>query len=108
VLAAQTTHPALAVLELKSALEEALRDWLGRPEAPTPDLPALLKEIDRQEALSRRNSVALKDLVTEMTRAESAVTRTEPIRIPATSIRKMHDAMTAILSELAERRARRP
>lgn len=105
VLAAETTHPALAVLELKAALEEALRHWLGRPEG---SFPELAEEIDRQEALSRRNSLALKDLVAEMTRAESAVTRTERIRIPSASIRKMHDAMTAILAELAERRTKRP
>jgi hypothetical protein len=104
VLAADTTHRALAVLELKTALEESLRERLGNREA---SLPALIEEIDRQAALGRRNSDVLRDLVEEMTRAEHAVTRTEGIRIPGGTIRRMHQAVEAILSELDQHGARR-
>jgi hypothetical protein len=105
VLAADTTHRALAVLELKAALEEALRERLRQPGG---SIVHLAEEIDRQDALSQRNSLALRELVREMARAEDAVTRTERIRIEPEAIRKMHDAMTAILSELDERRSLRP
>jgi hypothetical protein len=105
VLAANTTHPALAVLELKSALEEALRARLGLVDGAA--LPRLVQEIDRQEALSRRNSDALREIVTEMARAEAAVARTERISIPEAAIRKMHEVTTGILAELDQRGRRR-
>ena len=57
VLSADTTHRALVVLELKAALEEAVRERMGIPDA---SLPRLAEEIDRQSALSRRNSEALR------------------------------------------------
>jgi hypothetical protein len=105
VLAADTTHPALVVLELKAALEEAVREKMGIPDA---SLPRLAEEIDRQDALSRRNSLALKEVVTEMARAEAAVSHTERIAIPEASVRKIHEAMTGILAELDERRRKHP
>jgi hypothetical protein len=97
VLSADTTHRALAVLELKTALEESLRARLDKHDAP---LAALVEEIDRQAALGRRNSDVLRNLVAEMTRAEDAVTRTEAIRIPAGAIRRMHHDVETILTEL--------
>lgn len=106
VLAAETTHPALAVLELKTALEEALRDRFGLgPNASTAEIE---QEIVRQDALSRRNSKALEELLAEMSRAESAVSRTERIRISPTAVRKMHDRTTAILAEIDERLRKNP
>ena len=101
VLAADTTHRALVVLELKAALEEAVRERMGIPDA---SLPRLAEEIDRQEALSRRNSDALRELVTEMARAEAAVSQTERIAIPDASIQRMHEVMSGIIAELDERR----
>jgi hypothetical protein len=105
VLSADTTHRALVILELKAALEEAVREKMGVPDA---SLPRLAEEIDRQQALSRRNSEALREVVTEMARAEAAVSRTERISIPDASIRRIHDAMTGILAELEERRRKHP
>ena len=101
VLSADTTHRALVVLELKAALEEAVRERMGIADA---SLPRLAEEIDRQAALSRRNSEALREMVTEMARAEAAVSRTERIVIADAAIRQMHEAMTGILAELDERR----
>lgn len=101
VLAAETTHRALAVLELKAALEESLRQRLGLPEMAGTD--RILEEIDRQDALSRRNSSGLKSLLQEMARAEDAVGRTERIRVTPSMVRSMHDQMTAILAEVDER-----
>ncbi len=105
VLSADTTHRALVILELKAALEEAVRERMGIADA---SLPRLAEEIDRQAALSRRNSEALREMITEMARAEAAVSRTERILIADTAIRRMHDAMTGILAELDERRRKHP
>lgn len=105
VLAAETTHRALAVLELKAALEEALRQRLELPETAGTD--AILKEIDRQDALSRRNSSEVVNLLKEMARAEDAVSRTERIRITEATVRGMHAQMTSILAELDERLGKR-
>jgi hypothetical protein len=103
VLAAGTTHRALAVLELKAALEEALRDRLGLKSA---SIKELTQEIDRQAALSQRNSQALKNVIAEMARAEDAVIRAERIRIPTAQVRAMHETMKAILAELDQPRER--
>jgi hypothetical protein len=105
VLSAPTTHRALAVLEMKAAMEETARERLGLPETASAD--EIVQEIDRQEALSLRSSKSLEGLFREMTRAENAVTRTEPIRIPEDRVRRMHAEMAAILSELDERLGRR-
>ena len=101
VLSADGTHRALAVLELKAAIEEATRDRLGLP--ATASSGEIVAEIDRQEALSRRSLDSLGELFREMAKAEAAVTRTEPIRIRSEAIRRMHASMTTILSELDER-----
>jgi hypothetical protein len=105
VLSAETTHRALAVLELKSALEEAVRQRLDLP--ATTSSKDLLIEIDRQEALSRRSSTSLKELLDEMAEAEHAVTRSERIRVSAPTIGRMHEKMQAILTELDEGAAKR-
>jgi hypothetical protein len=101
VLSAETTHPALAVLELKAALEESLRERLGLP--PLTDLGRIQEEIRGRSALGQRNSAELSLLLREMSAAEAAVLRTERIRIPEARVRKMHEAVDGILSELDER-----
>ena len=106
VLSAETTHRALAVLELKTALEEAVRQRLDLP--ATASAKDLLTEIVRQDALSQRSSDDLRALLAEMARAENAVARSERIRVPAATIGRMHDSMVAILAELDSRPGRRP
>lgn len=105
VLSAETTHRALAVLELKTALEEAVRQRLDLP--ATASSKELLQEIVRQEALSQRSSDTLRALLGEMAQAENAVARSERIRVPAATIGRMHSAMVAILAELDSRPGRR-
>jgi len=106
VLSAETTHRALAVLELKTALEEAVRQRLDLP--ATASAKDLMTEIVRQDALSQRSSDDLRALLAEMARAENAVARSERIRVPAATIGRMHDSMVAILAELDSRPGRRP
>lgn len=105
LLAAPSTHPALSVLELKSGLEEVLRDRLGL--AATASREAILEEIDRQGALGRRNSELLVSLFEQMSRSELAVAQAKPIRIPEAAIQRMHEEMSAILAEIEERTGKR-
>ncbi len=97
VLAAPTTDRALALLELRSALVEGLGHRLGLE--ATVGVSALLEEIDRQDALSQRSSAELKEMLTEMTRAESAVMASRPYRVKA---RRLADIRSQILAMLAE------
>jgi len=102
LLAAPTTHRALAVLELKSALEEGLAERLGlRTGAGAAEI---LVEIDRQEALGRRSSDLLRELLHEMQRAEAAVVASQPIRVTKKMIERMHVQVESILQEVAGQR----
>ncbi len=106
VLSAETTQRALVVLELKAALEETLRHKLALSELASSR--EITEEIDRRGALSRRSSKALGELLSEMARAEDAVTRAERIRVSSGAIRKMHDSVTELLTELDARLGTRP
>ena len=101
VLAASTTHKALAMLEQKGALEEGLAHRLG---LDGPAAAATLRaEIDRQDALSRRSSQELARMMRELAEAETAVAASQPIRITARAIERMRERVNAILAEVSER-----
>lgn len=79
VLAAPTTHRALALLELKSALEEGLTDKLGLARGASQ--AALLAEIDRQNLLDKQSSEELKRLFLQMSHAESQVLASQSLKV---------------------------
>jgi hypothetical protein len=98
VLAAPTTHRALALLELKSALEEGLARRLGM--APGTATALMLEEIDRQSALSRRSSGELRAMLSELAKAEAAILASQPLRVTVAVVEAMRQRVMAILSEL--------
>jgi hypothetical protein len=98
VLGAPTTHPALALLELKSALEEGLAHRLDLP--GNVGQKALLEEIDRQGLLRRRSYEDLAHMFREMNRAEAAVAASQPLRVPRGSVERQRDRVLALLAEL--------
>jgi hypothetical protein len=102
LLAAPTTHRALAVLELKSALEEGLAERLGLPSGVVGT--EIIAEIDRQQALSQPSSSLLRGLLAEMQRAEAAVVASEPVRMNTKMVERMHSQVETILQEVAARR----
>lgn len=106
VLSAPTTHPALAVLELKAALVEGLALRLGL--APPIAQDTLLGEIDRQGALSAPSSRALQELLSEMNRVESAVVASQPLRVNNPQIQRMQRSMAELLREADGARGGRP
>ena len=79
VLAAPTTHRALAVLELKSALEEAMAARLGLELPVSPS--ALFEAAASIGGLDDSRLKALKRLVLRMGIVETSVTAGRPIRI---------------------------
>ncbi len=101
VLASPSTHRALALLELKSALEEGLCHRLGIEGRPSPS--SLRAEINRQEALSRRSSEDLGRVMAELSDAETAVVASQPIRVTARMVERMRKRVTQLLDEVTER-----
>ena len=98
---------ALAVLELKAALEEALRDRLR----------TLKKRLDQgadpRDRSTRGPESAKFTGVEERhrghgTRGRGSRTRAERIRIPTAQVRAMHETMQAVLAELDQPRERLP
>ena len=100
VLGAPSTHRALTVLELKSALEEGLVHRLALP--PGASAERILEEIHRQNALSQPSSVQLKRLLSEMSTVERAVLAGQPIRVSKSAVRHKRDEVLRLLSELDE------
>jgi hypothetical protein len=97
-LTAPTTHRALAVLELKSALEESLRDGLGLgPDASAEQIRSALRERGVLDAARRR---ALDDLLVEMQAAEDAVAAARRIRVTPEAVARMKRTVTDVLGAL--------
>ena len=101
VLAAPTTHRALVMLELKSALDEGLALRLG----VDADLATsgLLEEIVRQDALSRRSLKLLERMFAELRKSENAVAAGQSIRIGLRQIEAMRKNVREILDEVSQR-----
>lgn len=98
VLAAPTTHRALALLELKSALEERLSRMLDLP--PDAGPARILDQINRQGALSRRSSEELKAMFSELAKAEAAIAASQPLRVTLPVVENMRKRVMKILSEI--------
>jgi Domain of unknown function (DUF4350) len=101
VLAAPTTHRALALLELKSALEEGIAQRLGLSPSVGPQV--MLQEIDRQGLLARRSFEELRRVMTELARAENAVLTSSPMRVSDETVERTRRRVLAILGELGSR-----
>jgi len=97
VLGAPTTHKALALLELKSALEEGLAERFGVSPAVGP--AALVAEVERRGGLTPERLSELRRLLAELGRAETAVAASQPLRVTKETVEKTRRAVLAILSE---------
>jgi hypothetical protein len=99
VLGAPSTHRALVLLELKSALEEALAHRLGLP--PTAGPALIFEAIEQQHALSARSTAELRRLLTELAKAENAVATSRALKVSEQSVERTRQRVLAILSELS-------
>jgi hypothetical protein len=106
VLAAPTTHRALALLELKSALEERLCRYLGIPADSA--AATIVDQINRQGALSRRSSEELKVMFSELAKAESAIAASQPLRVTLPAIESVRKRVMKILREIEQPAGQKP
>jgi hypothetical protein len=105
MLSASTTPRALAVLELKSALEEGLAHELGF--AGTVPTAVLLEELKRRAALDERGHRALKDALLEMAKLETAVLARQPVKVTREDVLRLSRVVSEISARVRERRASR-
>jgi hypothetical protein len=98
VLAAPTTHRALAILELKSALEESMAARLGL-DIPV-SAPALLDGASRSGALDDSQLKAFKRLLFMMGTVETSVTAGRPIRIRESDLNSAANTVKDLLQAI--------
>ena len=107
VLSAPSTPRALAVLELKSALEESIAHELGFPSNLAP--PQLLAEITRQGALDAQRQRTLKTILLEMANVETLVTAGQAQIVRKSDVTRLagivFDLMLAVRTAVRERSA---
>ena len=106
LLAAPTTNRALALLELKNALEEGLALRLGLPSGARPS--QILAEIDRQQALSRSSSALLRQTIEELRRAETAVVNSQTLRATTNMVNRIKNQVESLLVEVDQHVRRKP
>jgi hypothetical protein len=98
VLAANTTHPSLAVLELKSALEESLRQRLLLP--PDAATRAVLEACEQSGLLKPQSLTKLRQMLNEMTLTETAVMRQRTVRIAPAQLERFRVQTLEVLASL--------
>jgi hypothetical protein len=103
ILAASSTPRALAVLELKNALEEALAHELGLAgNVPT---GVLVDEIRRRAALDERARRSLKDALLEMANIETSVLARQPLKVKREDLLRLSRLAAELVAKVRERRA---
>ncbi|MBK7586433.1 MAG: DUF4350 domain-containing protein [Myxococcales bacterium] len=97
VLGAPTTHRALALLELKSALEEGLAEQLGLQAWSSSAV--LVAAVEERGLLGSPSLTELRRLLVELGRAETAVAATQPYKVTQETVERTRRAVLAILAE---------
>jgi hypothetical protein len=96
VLAAPSSPRSLTLLELKSALYEALRLRLGFSAEPTPD--TLAKMARQAGSLDESAHSALKEILGMMHHVESAVLAGRPAKVSADDLRRAAEVIGRVLA----------
>jgi hypothetical protein len=106
VLSAATTPHALAILELKSALEEGLAHDLGlKGKVPSGQL---IDEVKQKRALDERGVRALKEILLEMANIETLVAAGQSRRVKKADVVRVARVVFDLLQTVRERRMERP
>jgi hypothetical protein len=103
MLLAPSTPRALAVIELKSALEEAISHELGFPSSVP--VSVLLEEVKRKRALDERRQRALKDALFEMANVETSVIARQPLEVKRQDLLRLSRLAGDLLAAVREHRA---
>ena len=100
VLAAPSTHRALALLELKSAFEEAVA---GRYALELPvSAETLLNTLRDRGQLGPEHLQSLKALLFFMSRVETSVAAGEPLRVSERALQRAADEAARVLSAIGQ------
>lgn len=103
VLAAPTTHRALAMLELRAGLCERLAERVELPLASSG--PQLLVELQRR-GISEPTLQELRQLLAELARVGDAVAASQPIRVTTANVRRMREDVTRLVNGVEEQLGR--
>lgn len=95
LLAAPSSPPTLILLELKSALTEALTHKLNDTLDPSPE--ALVAALSRAGVLDEKTRSALKEVLVLMQRAEASVVSGRPISISRATLRNAAAVVQKVL-----------
>jgi hypothetical protein len=101
MLIAPSTPRALAVIELKNALEEGIAHALGFGTGATSSV--LLEEVKRKGALDERRQRALKDALLEMANVETSVIARQPLDIKRQDLIRLSRLVGDLLAAVRER-----
>jgi hypothetical protein len=104
VLAAESTHRGLVLLEQKDAFVERLGALLGLDR--TPHLSVVVEELARRKLIDGMALIELKKMVAEMTRVETAVSSGQPVRVTRQTLEWVERLGEASLASIeAQRRS---
>ncbi len=99
VLAAGTTAPALALIELKAALHEALAEKLGT--RPTETAEKLVELCRGRQLLEQADSDSLMRVARRLREVEQSVTQGASGKIDEREMKELHDETMRLLGALA-------
>ncbi len=102
LLAAPTTHRALPVLELQSALVEGLTEELSLPERLSSQ--ALVQEIAKRSALSPESLMELRDLLGQFRQIETRFVSSRPVHLSDRKLESWRQLVLRLLGEASSRR----
>ncbi len=95
LLSAPSSPPSLVLLELKSALVEALAQKLGTPVDPSTE--SILSAAHRAAALDDRGRSALKEVLGTMHKAETSIVLGRPTYVPRAMLKKAAAVVSDVL-----------
>jgi hypothetical protein len=101
VLAAPTTHPALVVIELKTALEESLRQHLHL--AATASNTAIMEAVLETGLLDASASAKLRRMFAEMSQIETSLYRQSRFGVRASDIERLRQGVVELLQAIERR-----
>ncbi len=103
VLSAPTTDPALVLLELRSALTEALTHRLGLSRLASPE--QILAELGRKPGFSAERVREISEAFRALSEAQGSILTRKRLKLGGDRLRSLSRKVMEILDEIEERNA---
>ena len=103
VLSAPTTDPALVLLELRSALSEALSQRLGLSRLASPE--QILAELGRKPLFNRSRVAEIAELFRTLGEAQGSILSRKRLKLAGDPVPRLSRKVMEILDEIEERNA---